>query len=413
MLKYLKNRIDSLLRKDGIREDDNYALKVISIPEELTPKNEKYLPDEIKYILKETPYNREKLISIIEEGKAVGIRIFERTPDALLKAVSDISIYGQHFCITTWLSQLLKEGKKPIFTEEDYKHAKAHKVDLDKDLNTILRYKTKFKQIVLIDINNSGITKHEQDFIAHLNEVLYPLAVDYIIFRIISDNADERTEIAQNIIKAMIFVGPIAHILEKYSHGFGKIFAASADDLMGETAELMALRGSGFSWRFLLKRLKILIPIFILATYGAYKVEHFLVAGHIIFAGILFGLSSVALSLTTAILSIGMYYHSIEALIKENKLKPHTRMKKIVEALRQDFTNPARFGLLIGSSLAPITGIIAAVSGLMYNGWVLAAVGSTESIGAGLTIFFWNKISHWRYHRRLERVFIRKKTRED
>ncbi|MBI2135612.1 hypothetical protein HYU06_00910 [Candidatus Woesearchaeota archaeon] len=409
MLKSIKTRIDNLLKKEGIREDDNYALKVISIPEELTPKNEKYLPDEIKYILKETPHNREKLIQVIEEGKAIGVRIFERTPDALLKAVSDISINSQHFCITTWLPQLLKEGKKPIFTENDYNHAKAHKVDLDKDLNTILRYKTKFKQVVLIDINNSGITKHEQDFVAHLNEILYQLAVDYIIFRIISDNAHERTAIAQNIIKAMLFVGPIAHILEKYSHGFGKIFAASADDLLGESAELMALRGSGFSWRFLLKRLKILVPVFILATYGAYKVEHFFVSGHIIFAGILFGLSSVALSLTTAILSISMYYHSVETLIKERKLKPHTRWEKVIEALRQDFTNPARLGLLIGSSLAPITGIIAAVSGLMYNGWVLAAVGSTESIGAGLTIILWNKISHWRYHRRLEREFIRKK----
>ncbi|MBS3159027.1 hypothetical protein J4206_07105 [Candidatus Woesearchaeota archaeon] len=135
MLKLIKSRIDNLLKKEGIREDDNYALKVISIAEELTPKNEKYLPDEIKYILKETPHNREKLIQVIEEGKAIGVRVFEKTPDALLKAVSDISIHSQHFCITTWLPQLLKDGKKPIFTENDYKHAKANKVDLDKDLN--------------------------------------------------------------------------------------------------------------------------------------------------------------------------------------------------------------------------------------------------------------------------------------
>lgn len=410
-MRRLKRHIDSYFQPKHKREEENYALKVVSVSEELTRPYDRYLPDELKYILKETPHNREKLIALVQEGKAIGVRTFEKTPDALLKAVSHISIYSQHFCITTWLPDLLKNDKLPIFTPADLQRAKEHDIDLEHDLKTILRYKTKFKQIVLIDIDNKGITQTEQEFVTHMNEVIYPLAIDYIIYRIISDNAHERTEIAQTIIKAMLIVGPVAHILEKFTHGLGKVFAASADDVMGESAELMALRGSGFSWKYLLNRLKILVPVFILATYGVFQVEHFLVSGQIIIAGVIFGLSSVALSLTTAILSIGMYHHSVENLIREKKLKPHTRWEKIKEALRQDFTNPARFGLLIGSSLAPFSGILAAILGLMYNGWVLAAVGTTESLGAGLTVILWSKISRWRYHRRLHQEFILKRRR--
>ena len=70
---------------------------------------------------------------------------------------------------------------------------------------------------------------------------------------------------------------------------------------------------------------------------------------------------------------------------------------KSTVALIQDFTNPARLGLLIGAFLTPIMGVLAAFLGWMSNGWVLAIVGSTESIVAGLTVIFAGRLNEWRF----------------
>ena len=237
-----------------------------------------------------------------------------------------------------------------------------------------------------------------------LNEVIYPLAIDYSVFRVVADNARERTRIAQGIIKALLIIGPIAHFLEKFLPGAGKVFTASADDILAESAELSALRGSGFTWRELAKRARILVPVFALATWGAFSVEGLLHENKIIMAGVVFGLSAVALSLTTAVQSFFMYLSSIKKVAREGKITSYANSSLVRLALRQDFTNPARLGLLLGAGLAPIMGILGAVSGLMHNGWVLAAIGSTESIVAGMTVLFADYLNEKRFHRRLTKL---------
>lgn len=378
-----------------------YRVEVISLPEECDWQ--KYLPIEIQYIFAKQPEYKEKIRGILASGKAIGVRTVKRTPENILKAVHTISVYSQHNYIITWLPQLLREKHLPIFSDADRQRAATAGHNLDEAVETLLRDRLRFKRLVLIDEENLGITSDEQRFMTELSELIYPLAVDYSVFRVIADNATERTEIAQSIIKALLFVGPIAHALEKYAGGVGKLFAASADDLLGESAEIMALRGSGFSWKELAKRGRILIPVFALATYGAFKVHHLIESGHLVQGGIVFGLSAVALSLTTAIQSIFMYRKNVVQLVTEKKLflTPERSLTKL--ALIQDFTNPARLGLILGASLAPITGMTAALLGLMSNGWVLAAVGSTESIVAGLTVIFSNKINEWRFRRQLQR----------
>ena len=49
-------------------------------------------------------------------------------------------------------------------------------------------------------------------------------------------------------------------------------------------------------------------------------------------------------------------------------------------------------------------GMLAAVTGLMHNGWILALVGSTESIVAGVTVITSNRIAAWRFRKRLENL---------
>lgn len=378
-----------------------YKVEVISLPEECDW--ERYLPIEIRYLFSHSPEYKEKVRGILVRGKSIGVRTVLRTPENILKAVHTISVHSQKNFIVTWLPKLLREKHLPKFTQADYVRAKEHGEDLDQAVETILRDRLRFKQIMLIDSENVGIDPAEQRLITELSELIYPLAVDYSVFRVIADNARERTEIAQSIVKALFIVGPIAHILEKFAAGIGKVFAASVDDLLGESAEIMALRGSGFTWRELARRSRILIPVFILATWGAFSVEGLLEEGKLIFGGIVFGLSAVALSLTTAIQSFFMYQKNIVVLDGDGKLGIDQKNRKSQLAFQQDFTNPARLGLIMGAALAPVMGILGALLGYMHNGWALAAIGSTESIVAGITVFFASYIGERRFRARLER----------
>ncbi|MEK7083361.1 MAG: hypothetical protein AAB972_04250 [Patescibacteria group bacterium] len=384
----------------------SYRIEVLSLPEECNWDN--FLPLEIRYIFKAYPEYREKIRTILGKGKAIGVRTMLRTPENVLRAVHAISVYSQHNYIITWLPTLLRDKHLPHITPEDYKRAQAHGEDLDEAIKTIEKDRLRFKRLVLIDEENIGIQSEEQRFMTELSELIYPLAIDYSVFRVIADNARERTKVAQTIIKALLVVGPVAHILEKFAAGIGKVFAASADDLLGESAELMALRGSGFGWKELAKRSRILIPVFVLATWGAFSVHGLLEHGNLIWGGIVFGLSAVALSLTTAIQSIFMYRANIQKLVQEKKIPQMNKRACIKTAIIQDFTNPARLGLLLGASLAPIAGIIGALLGLMSNGWILAAIGSTESIVAGLTVTFAGTINEWRFRRKLKQFPLRR-----
>ena len=375
-------------------------MDVVSIPEELD--FEESLPVVLRFILKRYPEYKSKIRKILSEGKAIGVRIVLRTPENILRAVHTVSVHTQGNYIITWLPELLRNKHRPRFTDEDRARVLPHEENLAEAVETILRDRLRFIRLVLIDEENIGIKPEEQMLMKELSEIIYPLAVDYSVFRVVADNARERTHIAQAMIKALLIIGPIAHFLEKFAAGVGKIFAASTDDLIGETAELAALRGSGFGWGELAKRGRILVPVFALATWGAFSVEPLLQAHRTILAGVVFGLSAVALSLTTAVQSIFMYRRNLKKINREGKVRGQTTPWAITKlALRQDFTNPARLGLLLGSLLAPFMGIAGAVTGLMHNGWVLAGIGSTESIVAGLTVIFADWINEWRFRRRL------------
>ncbi|MDP3244553.1 MAG: hypothetical protein Q8M83_02740 [bacterium] len=283
--------------------------------------------------------------------------------------------------------------------------AQAKKIDLKAAAEYILAHKHEFKKFVLIDEANEGISEEERKFMEALNKDFFDLSIDWIVHRVIADNAHERTKVAQTIIKSLLFIGPITHVLEIYVRGIGKVFAASADDILSEVAELFALRGSGFSWKTLALRGRILIPVFILATYLAFRVEHYIELDRYAFAGLLFGLSAVMLSLTTAIQSIFIYFGSIKKLALEKKIKINDSWPQFVLAFKQDFTNPARLGLGLGALASPFVAmtIFSFFPGLTHNGWVLAFLGSTEGLVAALTVFAAKFINQKRFEGKIER----------
>lgn len=380
-----------------------YRLDTVSLPEECDFEDS--LPMEIVYIFRKFPEYKNRFRQILSEGKAVGIRTVLRTPENILKAVHAISVHSQENFIITWLPGLLKDKHSPTITHSDRTKASSVGENIDEAIQLLLKDRLRFKYFVLIDEENIGTKPEEHQLMIELNELIYPLQINYAVHRVVSDNAHERTEVAQNIIKLLFIIGPIAHVLEKFVAGIGKVFAASADDLLGEAAELTALRGSGFSWGQLLRRSYVLVPVFALATYGAFSVEHLLETGHNVAGGIIFGVSAVALSLTTAVQSFFMYLKNIQKLKNENKINPIVlREGLFLLTLRQDFTNPARLGLLIGASMAPVLGIIGSFLGWMHNGWVLATIGSTESIVAGLTVFTARYLNNQRFERLLRKL---------
>ena len=391
----------SLFQKHRQKLPESYTVRVLSFPQELENGD---LPLELQFIKAKNEELFSEVRQLITGGKALGIRTVETTPQPILDAINEISVRSQHRMILTWLPALLWSQQGPKVTEDERKKAKDEHVDLDACVATILKHRFSFKRFVLIDETNEGISPDEQALIRRLNEELYPLTIHYIVERAIADNAHERTAVAQAIIKALIIIGPITHVLETFAHGIGKVFAASTDDMLAEAAELMALRGSGFGWKKLAARSKILVPVFILATYGAFHVESIIEQGRMFLAGAVFGLSAIALSLTTAVQSIRMYRECVNAVIGEKKCKALSNREAWKLAFLQDFTNPARLGLLIGAAVSPvIAGIVFVfLPQLTHNGWVLAGLGTTETLVAGLTVLIARTWNDWMLQRDLQ-----------
>jgi hypothetical protein len=486
----------------------HYNIKVVSLPDEMYYLP--ILPKELIYVIEKDRSYKVRISRQLERA-GLGLRTIEKTPEIILDAVNEISVSTQHRTIIPWLAPLLKDGKKPYFTNDDYEKAYKRNINLDKLVDIIYSRRFEFKRFLLIDetcktnpennfqIDNTleeyalssnfrsfdlqdcpksiiGIIKDistiedlgidikgififiernilpvfkEEDYeiakhngidldlflqeikskrdsmheylsknkvrknnmvqdlnlIDDLNHEIEEIALEYAIQRITFDNADTRTAVAQSIIKALLFIGPITHLLEKYAQGIGKVFAATTDDILSETAELFALRGSGFSWKTLFVRLKILLPVFIAATFGAFEVEGLVEKGQTVLAGLVFGFSAVALSFTTAVLSIRLYRHCVDDLIEEKKLENMPNKEKWKLALRQDFTNPARLGLFLGAVASPLSAMLVfgVFTFLLHNGWILAILGSTETIVAGSTVLIARKLNNLKYKKTIKR----------
>lgn len=401
----MHSRFFSWLIPVKVHHPDAFRITAITSVSEFDDPEQ--LPLELRFVLKKDPKRAQDIRALLESGYGIGIRTVEETPEAVLKAIDHISHLTQENTVIPWLPRLLRDGDMPTFSELELRTAERAGVALYEQARLILERRYEFKKIVLIDLRNQGVREEHRRIALELDEVLYPYALDYIVHRVLFDNAHTRTEVAQTIIKALLIVGPVAHALEHVAHGIGKIFAASADDLLGETAELFALRGSGFTWRQLIKRSRILVPVFVLATYGAFSVERFIEAGQLGIAGAIFGVSAVALSLTTALQSIKLYHDSFVKLKRMGKLRvQEQRLWRL--AFTQDFSNPARLGLCIGAAMAPFTAamVFLLAPQWTHNGWILAVLGSVESLVAGATVIG-AKYLHAAWFRRRMRAALR------
>ncbi|MFZ2803961.1 MAG: hypothetical protein WA001_01940 [Patescibacteria group bacterium] len=383
---------------------ERYSVQTVTSPAELAVSES--LPLEIQYLLAVRPSRFETFRHLLERGYGIGVRTVEQTPERILLAIDRISRETQHNTVIPWLEDLLRTERIPAFSGEDIERAASKGINLDEEAKLILAERFEFRKIVLIDLHNRCVGAEEQRLMHEVNEDLFPLAIDAIVHRAIVDNAHARTEVAQSILKALIIIGPIAHVLEHLLSGLGKLFAASADDLLSEVAELFALRGSGFTWRQLVRRSWLLIIVFVIATAAVFQVDPLIHAGHVAVAGIVFGLSAVALSLTTAVQSMFLYRRSFKQLAQEQKIQLRAGRTLFGLAFRQDFANPARLGLFLGALCAPFAAAATFVLApqLIHNGWVLALLGSVESVVAGLAVVASGSIERAVFRARMRRA---------
>lgn len=384
---------------------DRYELTLLTKPEELDRMRD--LPVEIHFALMVRPSRIGAFRALLGRGFSLGVSRIERTPGRLLMAVERVSRLTQHNTIIPWLERLLVEGEMPVHSPEDAELASASGIDLTGEVKEILSQRHEFRKIMVVRpdgtiVGEAGDDSDEAALVHDVNKDLYPLSTASAVHRIVADSARARTGIARNLLKALVIIGPIAQILEQMLHGLGKIFAASIDDLIGEGAELSALRGSGFTWRQLIRRSRWLIVVFILATIGAFASGTILAHGFGFVAGFVFGLSAVAMSLTTAVQSVFLYRGAFLQLAREGKLSLRAGERVTWLAIRQDFINPARFGLLAGATAAPLVAALVfwLMPSLTTNGWVLALLGSIESVVAGLTVITSDHLDAMRFHAR-------------
>ena len=417
--------------------------------------------------------------------RGVGLRVqrLTHTPEGVLAAINLVAVVSQENFLLSWLPALVERGTWPHLkpTSKGMKRAReAGLIGRQEDPRPRLEAAVKLIEASVGEYLKV-ITEDGRDDLPELVTINRTLANTARILarrRMLFDNARARTEGAQAVIKALLVIGPIAHSLESMDLGAAaKVFTASADDLGAQTAEWMALRGSGYSRSELVGRAGLLLPVFGAATAGAVQSHIWLTSGHERLGGFTFGLSAVALSLTTAIQSIHMYRQGYETLLREGKipgkigpamqkrfqrqlatlekrlgslLEPKNRPRLVamisksltqavaegkleerekaqilkdlegfdmqalvrsvkvpgsrerwLEAVRQDFSNPAHLGILLGSFAAPTVGWLAGP--FLNNGWVQGGVGSTESIVAATTVFAAGVIDEARYRAELGR----------
>ena len=176
-----------------------YRLEVVSSPEECDHLST--LPIELRYLFLRYPECRPRVCELLKQGKSIGVRTVLETPRHILGAVHTISVFTQENFIITWLPALLRDKHLPKFTLEDEGRASAAGHDLHAAVKIIENERLSFKCVVLVDGGSVVEEVGDRHLVKELSELIYPLSVDYAVFRVIADNANERTEIAQNIYR--------------------------------------------------------------------------------------------------------------------------------------------------------------------------------------------------------------------
>jgi hypothetical protein len=277
---------------------------------------------------------RDDLAALERQGARVYYQRNLLTPPRVREAISRVAILSQHNYTTTWLPTLLATrgrwrpnlGISESGRERAIDLGIAHASTIDErelahDLDRIL---ATLDGSIRFAIEGAAVPDAAHAVEARLNRAIEDVRIEHARRRMIQDNAVERTSRAAKILKQIVWIGLAAHAAEQVLPGLAAPIAGQADDVTSEVAELYALHDSGWDWKQDLKpRLRVTAPVLVGAAGIASQVPHLISAGHPLVAGALFGVTAVALSVTTALQSVAMYARAYDDLVREGKIPGH------------------------------------------------------------------------------------------
>jgi hypothetical protein len=360
------------------RDVNRFSVRVLS------PSKEQFelkdVPFELQYVFKALPESVEKVRTLFERGYGIGIRTIRRTPNTVLQAVDRISEGSQMGVVEPWLTQLIYLEEIPLFTEDELFEQNELGINLFTEAHTILGERFQMKRLVLVDLEAHGIDEADREFLSHMNRVLQPLSSAFLHHRIHADRKPLKIRLTRTLLKVLVLIGPIAHVLELWVRGIGQMFAALADDVTRETADLITLKGSGYTGRQLWKQSQVFLPVVIIAIWLALQVEGFIEKESFFIAGFIFGLVAVSFTVVRLLQTYVRYRTAYTDLEKNSKLPSGHLPSLSVFSYKEIRMSSMRFGLLIGALATPILAgtIFALFPSYTHNGWFLAFIASLE-----------------------------------
>jgi hypothetical protein len=377
----------SVLRGSRSR-GDRFDVRVISTPVELFDASK--MPFELRFLFDRLPESAEKVRSLLERGYGIGIRTTRRTSPVVLQAVDRIAETTQGEVAEPWLTKLIFEEEIPLFTEDELAEQNERGINLYTEAHLILSERFTMVHVVLADLEAHGIEDADMEAVSQMNRALEPLSAAFLHHRIHADRRVLNVRFIGTLAKALIIIGPLAHLLEIWVRGIGQLFAALADDVSREIGQLVTLKGSGYTARQLWRRTQVFIPILIIDFYLALQVNGLLERGSAFTAGLVFGIVAVSFPLVELLRSFVLTRSAYADLLKNGKLPKGPRPALSSLAFREIVRNPLRAGIAIGVIAGPLIAgaLFAAMTPLAHNGWFLAIVAMLEII-IGLA-FAWN-----------------------
>lgn len=338
------------------------------------------MPFELRFVFRQFPECADRVRALFERGYGIGIRTVLRTSEDVLDAVARISEGSYHGVLEPWLTHLIFSEEVPVFTEDELYEQNQRGVNLYTEAHVILSERFLMKRLVLIDLESHGIQESDQEFISSMNRVLEPLSAAYLHHRIHADRRTFAFRLSRTLLSALFIIGPITHALEHWVRGIGRMFAALADDVTRESAELVTLKGSGYTGRQIWRRAQVFVPVLVVVIWLVLQVECLVERGSLFLAGLTFGLVAVSFTFVRILQTYARLRTAYVELEQSSKLPSGLRLKLSSFALREIRWSPQRFGLLIGACAAPVlSGVcFAMLSSFLHNGWFLALIASLE-----------------------------------
>ncbi|WP_206956892.1 hypothetical protein [Trinickia acidisoli] len=320
-------------------------------------------PREVARLVALHPQIGPMLQALQESGAKLTLVRCKQTPDVVLDAIRHVATNSQHKFVSTWLSRLVAFGIEPSVLEKDIEKvrtdnaksknaalkkfknepfraalaARQHDDELDEktDIQGSVKLIKAFSESAMYVTSTSPAEADGLSLRPINNSLREHFGSEYARRRMTFDDAKRTSESTAKIIVMLAVMSPMADLLQLVPHldGIDKAVMAGGDDIAGEFSNWPALKQAGMTLREMLGRAGITAPIALAALAMANAIDEAVkaVGDHV--GGAMYSLSAVALSFTTAMLSIRWFAKNYERLKRENKLPPNLNLNEETRAL--------------------------------------------------------------------------------